>query len=91
MKEKPLRTKDLTQFKPGMFITTNGTGAIIWYLIEIKSPTVATVVTFDRTNVKITTVIDKDFSNSTAKYFTERSKKFFFNKLEEYSVYWRKR
>ena len=93
MKEKvqPLRTKDLTLFKPGMFIATNGTGTVMWYLVDIKSSTMATVVVFNSTRMEVKLVTDKDFSKSEAQYFIERSKKHFFDRLVRHGEYWSKR
>jgi len=80
-KEKPLRTKNLMEFKDDMIIAPNGTGGTAYYLLKIKSSTVADVVTIDFPRLNIFTAVDKDFSKSTATYFIERSRVFIFDKL----------
>lgn len=76
-----MRTKDLTQFKNNTIISTKGTQNICYLLINVKSPTLADVVTIDFVRFNFFTVMNKDFSNSVAEYFTDITRKYIFDKL----------
>jgi len=76
-----MKTKDLTQFKNNMIISTKGTQNICYLLIDIKSSTLADVITIDFARLNFFKVLDKDFSKSVAEYFKEVDRKYIFNKL----------